>query len=393
VRLPALRSAIDTLDLYRRRGLLGLVSVLVLLTAGSAVRASAAGWVVQATSPPAQGGAVLAVSCPSPTACTAVGDQGTSTGTATLAEHWNGSSWAIQTTPNVPSQISNILAGVSCPTTTECIAVGNDAAPYQEFQKPEVQTLAERWDGTSWSIETTPNLVNPLSGWANPDLRAVSCPDASECMAVGYYHNASNTLVALVERWNGTSWGIEDTPDPPGGSNVLYGVSCPSALRCTAVGAFGDELGGTFAERWNGKVWTVQATPRPASTHNRLLAVSCPSVSECTAAGYEFGARPETALVERWNGIGWGVQATPKPAGVGAAGSWLAGVACASVTHCTVVGGTGRTLAELWVGKSWVLQATPSPASGAGLVGVSCPSTSACTAVGASSAGILVEHE
>jgi hypothetical protein len=390
----------------RRRAVLGwFVAVMSLGLAGVGVATPAAsaelagrlggtGWVIQPTPRPTDGGSVLAVSCPSPTSCTAVGDQGTSSGTVTLAEHWNGSSWATQTTPNVANQISNTLWGVSCPTTTECVAVGNDAAPYEEFQKPDVQPLVERWDGTSWSIQATPSLVGPQFGYADPDLRSVACPEASECMAVGYYHNASNTLVALVERWNGASWGIEDTPDPPGGFNVLYGVSCPTALRCTAVGAFGDELGGTFAERWNGKVWTVQVTPRPASTRNRLLAVSCPSVSECTAAGYEFGVRPETALVERWNGTTWGVQATPKPAGSTIFGSFLAGISCASMTHCTVVGGAADgTQAELWVGKAWVIQATPSPAKGAGLLGVSCPSTIACTAVGASSDGILVEHE
>jgi hypothetical protein len=41
------------------------------------------------------------VSCKSAAACTAVGDDENSAGSyAPLAEAWNGTSWAIETTPN-----------------------------------------------------------------------------------------------------------------------------------------------------------------------------------------------------------------------------------------------------------------------------------------------------
>jgi hypothetical protein len=43
---------------------------------------------------------MTAVSCPSASACTAVGFAATSHATLTLAEYWNGQSWAVQATPS-----------------------------------------------------------------------------------------------------------------------------------------------------------------------------------------------------------------------------------------------------------------------------------------------------
>jgi hypothetical protein len=43
----------------------------------------------------------------------------------TLAEHWNGSRWAIQPTPNPTGQAPSVLSGVSCTAATACTAVGD----------------------------------------------------------------------------------------------------------------------------------------------------------------------------------------------------------------------------------------------------------------------------
>jgi len=69
-------------------------------------------------------------------------------------------------------------------------------------------------------------------------LLGVSCKSATSCTAVGYYVNDS-TSVTLAERWNGTSWTIQSTPNPTGGSLLqLNGVSCTSTVACTAVGQY-----------------------------------------------------------------------------------------------------------------------------------------------------------
>jgi hypothetical protein len=42
----------------------------------------------------------------------------------TLAEVWNGTVWSLQSTPNRPSPAQNFLNGVSCGASQVCTAVG-----------------------------------------------------------------------------------------------------------------------------------------------------------------------------------------------------------------------------------------------------------------------------
>ena len=103
---------------------------------------------------------------------------------------------------------------------------------------------------SGWSIQTTPNPA----GGSDFVLSGVSCASASACTAVGGPAQPATTGVTLAEGWNGTTWSIQHTPNPTGvqGSG-LGGVSCASATACTAVGgSFNGTAGATLAERWNG---------------------------------------------------------------------------------------------------------------------------------------------
>ena len=86
--------------------------------------------------------------------------------------------------------------------------------------------------GAGWSVVPSPNPQVPQGS-----LSGVSCTSASACTAVGDYTNTTGTRVTLAERWNGTSWTIQSTPNPTGAKgSSLSGVSCTSASACTAVG-------------------------------------------------------------------------------------------------------------------------------------------------------------
>ena len=148
------------------------------------------------------------------------------------------------------------------------------------------------------------------------ELRAVSCPTNRMCVAVGE-SNFSATGMMLAERWNGHKWSVTRLAHPPGAmDSALTGVSCTSARACTAVGfdyvaATG---GGPLAERWNGSRWALEVTPNPGQGGVPLAAVSCGSATSCTAVGYyDFGALGFTSstLAEHWNGRLWAVQSLP----------------------------------------------------------------------------------
>jgi len=299
-------------------------------------------------------------------------------GAGPLAEQWNGTRWSIQATPN-PPQGNGFLSGVACTSATTCIAAGA-SNPFT----PSAKTLAERWNGTRWTIQATPN---PPGGGG--ELNGVACASASVCTAVGN-SNAGN----LAERWNGTGWSIQPTPNPAGAQfTFLNTVACASASACIAAGADINSSGAfqALAERWDGTSWAIQPTPRlPAGAMNLLIGVACTSAAACTAVGYSspnvFNNQSPATLAERWDGSSWRVQHTADPRGA-AAGN-LGAESCVTRASCTAVGntsnsrGTALPAAQRWNGRRWRIQPTPSPASGGVLAGVSCPSRSSCLAVG-----------
>src|SRR6478609_3158058 len=156
------------------------------------------------------------------------------------------------------------------------------------------------------------------------ELYGASCTTASACTAVGDYVTNTGASKTLAERWNGTAWTLQSTPNPSGAS-YLNGVSCTSASACTAVGWYVTSTNATLtlAENWNGTTWTVQSTPNPSgAAHSFLQDVACTSASACTATGY-YGssAGVDQALAESWNGTTWTLQSTPTPSGATSSGT------------------------------------------------------------------------
>jgi hypothetical protein len=320
----------------------------------------------------------VSVSCRS-AACTAVGHYEKKTSQygkipVPLAEKWNGTRWTIQPGPQPGAQGSE-LTGVSCPSASRCSAVG-----WYTAKSGVTRTLAERWNGTAWATQATPNPALDITA----ELDGVSCSSASACTAVGWYiSNTSGGTASLVERWNGTQWSIQTGAQ----GNELNGVSCPSGTACTAVG---DVITGSgdmpLAEHWDGTHWSILPTPPkpPGAAVSELNGVSCPSANRCTAAGwYSISSPVELTLAERWNGSQWAIQPTPNPAG--ATDTILESVSCPAATACTAAGVSDVTaVAEAWNGVTWVVEPTPSPtkAQASGLSGVSCVAAATCTAVG-----------
>jgi hypothetical protein len=336
-------------------------------------------WSIEAIPEPPNADATLsAVSCSSPSACTAVGNIIT-TGAAitlTLAERWNGKVWSSQTTPDPNSKVNVELSGVSCPSAIACIAVGSGA------NRP----LAESWNGTTWTLETT---VAPKGSYET--LAAVSCQSAHSCTAVGSYRSRPH-FYTLLEYWNGSTWAIEG-PVPTVENAVPDSLSCTSHTSCMAVGTItSDQV--TLAELWNGSTWTVERTVKTVSNQRHLYGVACTSADACLAVGnyVNYGNPNLVTLGEAWNGTTWTLD---KPRNPGAPIlSKLTAIACPSADYCMAVGwyeGPNDFLAEDWNGKSWGI--VPTPPFGNGALGadtpdaISCLSAEFCMTVGSGDAG------
>jgi hypothetical protein len=342
-------------------------------------------WAVQTSSNPAgsENTVLQNVSCAGETSCIAAGDWLNRRRWSTLAESWNGTEWLVETTPNRAEATFDILEGVSCRQLT-CLAVG-------------WSTNAEARNTTTGTIRTVPSWSQQAieSFVFNEEQRGVSCTASNACISVGYAEYIEGIEGRLLQfartfNWNGTSWSLAGNPAPRSSVySELQDVSCTASNACTAVGGY--QLSGgsllPYAARWNGTAWTIQTVPTPARTRTASLRdVSCTSATACTAVGsYTTEAGVTQTLAEAWNGTSWSVQSTP------AAGtsSVLHSVSCVSSSECVAAGeatteGSRQPLAMHWNGTSWTTQRTSLPAGGTigGFEGVSCTTASACTAAG-----------
>ncbi len=263
-------------------------------------------WGIQAMSTPTPAGSTESVldgvSCTSGTACTAVGSYKGSEGTYhALAERWNGTTWSLQTAPDpLAGSAQNAMLGVSCAGTSTCVAVGEAAA------KP----VAESWNGTNWTRTTAPPLP---AGAKGATLAAVSCGAAKACMAVGDSYEGAGTEKPLAERWNGTAWSTVTTPAPAGSKGFvgLTDVACLSPNACFAAGSYAAEVSGgvpasakTLVEGWEGSEWAILSSPTLAGqAFSTLAGISCTTSIDCTAVGAgapAFGKRAAAQLMARY---------------------------------------------------------------------------------------------
>lgn len=337
-------------------------------------------WSVEPAPAPAgaQSGYLLGAACPSASVCLAVGYAVTSNVSRTLAEQWNGRTWSIKPAPPPAGSVQSELSGIWCQSARACVAVGDDTGAVV------TRTLAQTWTGSAWSVTPTPGPVEVQAS----DLGGVSCTAPDHCVAVGYFSDLSGTG-PLTELWDGKAWSIAAAPSPAGTVVAsLNAVSCVTADNCVAVGSsFNGTANVTLAEAWNGTRWSIMPTPNVTGAQASILsAVSCPASGHCTAVGYYVTSAITGTLAQTWNGHAWSIGKTPNPAG--STNTTLSAVSCPAVSTCVAVGGyvaaSSPAIAEVWHGSTWVIKAIPSPANATGtfLQGLSCRSATDCTAVG-----------
>jgi hypothetical protein len=111
-------------------------------------------WALQATPSPAGDAESFlnAVACTSATSCQAVGYT-IGSKTDALAEGWTGTKWVNETIPDPSGDRDNYLYGAACSSTKVCTAVGYSTKTLTSANL----TLADGWNGTSWALDTTPD--------------------------------------------------------------------------------------------------------------------------------------------------------------------------------------------------------------------------------------------
>ncbi len=128
---------------------------------------------------------------------------------ATSSEHYNGATWFRVATPNVGSG-SNALNAVLALAPDNVWAVGYSTASTKS--ETPTKTLIEHYDGTGWSVVTSPN-AGPAS--ESNRLRGLTAVSPTDIWAFGSAEPASDEYqVTLILHWDGTSWSVAASPNP-----------------------------------------------------------------------------------------------------------------------------------------------------------------------------------
>jgi hypothetical protein len=321
------------------------------------------------------GGRWKAVTSPKPTGAAAVSLYGVSAASAgdvwavgsatvsgtnkTVIEQWNGTAWTIVASPDPSGATGSYLYGVDAVSASDVWAVG-----YARVSGTD-ESLIEQWNGTAWTIVPSPNPA----GSGLTELSSVYAVSPTDAWAVGYYFNADREQVPVSEQWNGTSWTVVSTP-APSTQSYLASVSGSSASDVWAVGYYANSAGDwvSAVEQWNGTSWAIVSNPDPSgAVQTYLEGVDAVSASDIWAVGWSVNsAGTWSTLIEHSNGKTWTIVTSPNPAGddlaaldgIASASSsdiWTAGYAGASV------GGTQDTLTEHSSGHKWAIVASANP--------------------------------
>lgn len=298
------------------------------------------------------------------------------------------------------------MAGVSCPSSGNCVAVGG----YEDSNGFGQAMVASQTDGT-WgqaSEVSLPPDANTTTYGAG--LYAVSCTSPGSCIAVGDYQNSSNEFEPMVVTETDGIWGQATGLTLPADAATaqqaagLRGVSCASAGNCTAVGDYTDsssEVEPMVVAESDGSWGNAAPIAPPLNGETgALYAVDCTGAEDCAAAGYDGPPNHASGLMVATETVGvWGqASQLALPSNLNAASQVgdYGGISCTSAGNCVMVGqyedssGRQEPLVATESGGIWgpasemtlPSNATTSSSQFAGMFGVSCTSAGQCTAGG-----------
>ena len=282
---------------------------------------------------------LLGITCPSTSTCYATGSNSLGNGEV-LETTDSGSTWSTLTSPT-PSPDE-----ISCPSTTSCYIAGNVDGEFSVI-------YATSDSGLTWSLEVE-----------DPDFNSIACPSTTICYAAGTNGNGFGVIYASFSGW------AQQTL--PSGPETLAAVSCPSAAICYAVGQASSGAWDVFATTDAGDTWNTLTVPSYIFGGGYPIDIACPSTSTCyvSGAGIRGGGSVGVIVATTNSGASWTEQTVPLVS------NSMSAIACPSVTTCFAAG-NGTILVTDNSGTTWNEQTVVETHD---VNSISCPSTSTCFA-------------
>jgi hypothetical protein len=148
----------------------------------------------------------------------------------TLTQHFDGASWSTVPSPNEGLTV-DYMSSVSVAAPDDVWVVGYHIAVIG-FSQP-YQTSSWHFDGSTWKLVDVPD-VNQENNY----LRGVVAIAGKGAFAVGFWDTGTQ-LQTLTERWNGSAWTIVSSPNRGDVVDELLAIdAAPNALW--SIGDFFD---------------------------------------------------------------------------------------------------------------------------------------------------------
>ncbi|HST06219.1 MAG TPA: S-layer homology domain-containing protein [Chloroflexia bacterium] len=226
------------------------------------------------------------VAAVSPDNIWAVGGYSNGGSYSTLVEHWDGTAWSLVSSPNLGTH--SMLWGVVAISANNVWAVGQAFSSYWH-------TLVLHWDGTSWTV-----VPSPGGGPTHYLLEKVAAVSASDIWAVGFSQTGSNPDQILVIHWDGSAWSTVTAPNFGSNGSLLLGVAALSTNDVWAVGYYATEVSfqmQPLIEHWDGTAWSEIYSPPVPPNQGELLGLAAASADDVWAVGQALPG----SLVERYS--------------------------------------------------------------------------------------------
>jgi hypothetical protein len=273
-----------------------------------------------------------------------------------------------------PSGTSD-LGALSCATARRCWAVGV-AGPNPAPSSGATVIDATSNGGVTWKAQQ-------VAGGSTPQLSGVSCPTATECMAVGSNgESLPGSGVVITTSDAGATWSPAASPQ---NALVISSVTCASPIDCTAIVSDGISTWSAHSPDF-GQTWQQEGDlPSGFLPGNDI---TCVAGGTCIDAGYvptTNGHGQGAVAVSADGGQTWALASVPSGTGV------LQSTACLSATDCLAAGTTGTTVSDVVPAKgellhsadgghTWVASTGTPPVDD--VYGLACPSADQCAMVG-----------
>jgi photosystem II stability/assembly factor-like uncharacterized protein len=269
------------------------------------------------------------ISCPTKTACMAVGTNGASLpgSDVVVTTQDGGLTWTAASAPSG----ALTLPSVTCASTTDCTALVSQGTVISSAHSADF--------GQTWQSEG----ALPAGFVAGADL---SCLPGGTCLVPGYAPtgNGQGAGALALSTDGGQTWSLATVPS---GIGVLESVACPAPTDCLAAGTTATTVSDVVPAKGEllhsddgGHTWTAAMTPKAVDD---VYGLACPSAQQCVMVGTKWYGYPAIALGGVAQSVDGGTTFVSSPSAY--VPVTLTALACPGTAACIAVG--GDTLARI----------------------------------------------